>query len=118
MQNYSSFKNNDGIEIVASLNASVSCGTLRTQDLVTTFLEIIRNTEEFDRLAHEIPARAWRDVNAEYWDSEDAHFLLSELFDLLNEFAPPGYYFGSLEGDGADFGFWREYEENDIYFNN
>ena len=37
---------------------------------------------------------------------EDAHFLLKDLFDTLNQYAPDGHYFGTSEGDGADFGFW------------
>ena len=31
---------------------------------------------------------------------------ISTLIDALNEYAPEGMYFGTLEGDGADFGWW------------
>ena len=37
--------------------------------------------------------------------------LITDLFDALDAIAPDGMYFGSLEGDGCDYGFW-EMEEN------
>jgi hypothetical protein len=46
------------------------------------------------------------DANEPMKDEEDAHFLLTEIQDALELFAPPGAYFGAHEGDGADFGFW------------
>jgi hypothetical protein len=35
------------------------------------------------------------------------HDIVAEVFDTLNEIAPEGFYFGSTEGDGSDFGWWR-----------
>jgi len=32
--------------------------------------------------------------------------VINDLMDALNEYAPTGYYFGAIEGDGSDFGFW------------
>ena len=32
--------------------------------------------------------------------------LVIDLFDALGDIAPDGLYFGSLEGDGCDYGFW------------
>lgn len=42
----------------------------------------------------------------DYFASDDADFDCETLFDTLNALAPEGYYFGSHEGDGADYGFW------------
>jgi len=32
--------------------------------------------------------------------------VLEEVREKLEESAPEGTYFGTLEGDGTDFGFW------------
>ena len=45
----------------------------------------------------------WREGG--YW-TEQASDDLHELFDILDNLAPEGCYFGALEGDGACYGFW------------
>ena len=32
---------------------------------------------------------------------------MKDLFDCLNDYAPDGYYFGSHEGNGSEFGYWE-----------
>jgi hypothetical protein len=45
------------------------------------------------------------------FDQEEISFLLDDLFDNLNDIASQyDCYFGSNEGDGSDFGFWK-YDE-------
>ena len=44
-------------------------------------------------------------------DDDTATEILSDLSDRLNESAPPYVYFGSHEGDGADFGWWPNWHE-------
>jgi len=39
-------------------------------------------------------------------DNDDASETVSELFDLLDNFAPPYTSFCSHPGDGSDFGYW------------
>jgi len=83
-------------------------GTLRTEDLVPAFLEELKTLDP-DRAAYyveRIPAEALEDPDHIWWQTGEAMWMLEELFDILNEYAPPFCYFGALEGDGSDFGFW------------
>lgn len=93
--------------IHAELNTSVSHGTMRRQDLIPSFIDIIQDTPEYVQLMHAIPCHASENEKAEWWDSEDAIHLLESLFDTLNDYAPEGYYFGAHPGDESDYGFWK-----------
>ena len=90
---------------------SVSHGTLRTCDLVAAFILFLEG-EGMDPQADadiSVPDEAWGDDASAFWDSEEADFLLHEdLFPAMDALAPEGVYFGSHEGDGADFGYWEE----------
>tara|TARA_Y100000310_G_scaffold343680_1_gene452443 strand:- start:1457 stop:1825 length:369 start_codon:yes stop_codon:yes gene_type:complete len=109
-------------------------GTHRSEDLIPCFLaEYRRLVQEwselhrasdgggipvgaFNRHAHNL-ALFDKNVKAD-WDTGEAErgeimaWDLEDLFDLLDEFAPPGYHFGAHEGDGSDFGFWKDEEED------
>lgn len=77
---------------------TISEGTLRTDDLLEAFASELESLEPDNVLAREA-----REVNSE---SEEADYIVTELQDALDEHAPPYAYFGTLEGDGAHFGFW------------
>jgi hypothetical protein len=96
---------------------SISHGTLRTQDLLPVFLET------FMALGGNVPADLecgsyieylnWPnpettacDEDDKFWASEDAMWDMEALTDGLNNLCPSFVYFGTLEGDGSDFGFW------------
>jgi hypothetical protein len=91
---------------------SISHGTLRPQDLIPTFLDTVRDIapERYEQLCAQpfgpIPSHALEDDDADWWQSEDAGYLLEDLTDILSEHAPAFCYFGAHEGDGSDFGFW------------
>lgn len=91
---------------------SIIFGTHRLVDLVPAFMDAL------DSLNPDAAARI-RAEYAEVLDAIDAHtgvldvdvgedgtFLVEDLIDALNEYAPDGTYFGAHPGDGADFGFW------------
>ncbi len=95
-----------GIKIYADLNCSVSVATHRPQDLLPCFLDIMKDTPEYTQFMKAIPGYVFKDNHAAWWD-EDGADIVNELFDVLDAYAPEGYYFGAIEGDGADFGFWQ-----------
>ena len=106
---------------------SISHGTLRTQDLIPAFLEALREIGEHDETAsaqyQQFLLSPWHtyigeDDDSEWWDSEDAAFLLEHLIETLEEHAPPYAHFGSNEGDASDFGFWPSLDQinEDIRF--
>ena len=106
-----------GCVIYAPLGATLIHGTMRTCDLVPTFLEAIKDTVGYDQMVLDInganpdlsvitvqDASEWD----ERWSSTEMTYFLDELFDILNNYAPDGYYFGAHPGDGSDYGYWTE----------
>ncbi len=95
---------------------TISHGTLRTQDLLRAFSAELARLKPFScfALLQEADGTAalldGEPVNADY---EAAAEILIELEDELNEIATRegNFYFGTLEGDGSDFGFWQCEEE-------
>lgn len=82
---------------------SVSSGTMRPEDLIPVF------ADELERL---VPKRSdqaklvRRARKLKDYDSEDAGYVLDDLFEALDLMAPAYCHFGANEGDGADYGFW------------
>ena len=88
---------------------TVIAGTLRTDDLLESFsqeLDSIRgNSKAHYRLVFDAQNRNYLDDGRDEREEEVSE-IVNELQDALNEYAPDGMYFGTLEGDGADFGWW------------
>ena len=88
---------------------SISSGTLRTLDLLEAF------ASEAEARCGDMATRAvstahiYLDPDA-IVDDEQVQETLDELRFLLEDSCPPFVYFGSLEGDGADFGFWVDWD--------
>ena len=49
------------------------------------------------------------DDDDDWWHSEEASCVLNEdIWELMTSLCPAYTYFGSLPGDGADFGYWPD----------
>lgn len=93
---------------------TVSEGTLRDSDLVDAF------ATELERLYRDTGRRMPPHVRTMLEDiakldevdfeDGDAGDYVEELEQELEHFAPPFGYFGTLEGDGAHFGFWLSHD--------
>ena len=100
--------------IHADLDCTVIHGTLRACDLVPAFLDVIKDTPEYQQIMMSnsdcinVICDPTADENDARWESDDmTYFLNEELFDVLDSYAPDGYYFGANIGDGCDFGYWK-----------
>jgi hypothetical protein len=87
---------------------SISSGTLQTEDLIEAFaweLDYLTKAEQTRDIVNLLSEADHVDVDI---DPDQADYILEELQDALSDMAPPLTYFGTLEGDGADFGFWPD----------
>ena len=91
---------------------SISAGTLKTKDLLDAFtnqLEYLTGkghhlVAQYDQLLEDIEDND--DGTLDIETDDNAQYLLEAITQALEDLAPPLTYFGTLEGDGADFGFW------------
>lgn len=99
----------DGAKLRKAQPGSVSYGTLRTEDLIETFLDFLEEhdhpyaigfREEYEKILK-------KETKEEYLE----YLLNEDIWDAMQALEPDGYYFGAHPGDGADFGYW-EIEED------
>lgn len=92
-------------------------GTLRTADLLEALYDTLFSLNPDDAVIGDM----W-EATAEYdtWEAycaacpEEAEIYVDELIGALrNDHALDYCYFGSHEGDGADFGFWVDWDAID-----
>ena len=89
---------------------SVSSGTLRTKDLLSAFADTLDSLlkvqpRSFKRRTYRNLVNKAHHIDVDS-DLDSARDIEEELYNALSEFAPPYAYFGTLDGDEADFGFW------------
>ena len=103
-------------------------GTLREEDLLEAFaceLEtLVKYKQKLLRLTTPLGIAHYdwqrvlghKDLIADARDERTSQLfgsdIVNELIDALNEYAPDDMHFGTLEGDGADFGWW--YIESEV----
>lgn len=98
-------------KIDAPLNSTLISGTHRMCDLIPVMLAAIRDTVEYAQLHDRLPSVVTDPVASEWddrWNDADVIYLYEDLTDILERYAPEGYYFGTHPGDGSDFGYWRD----------
>lgn len=71
------------------------------------FREIVKTEKTYEELSGR---RAKAD---EYPPWSPDNVLWEELVPLLEEYVPDGMYFGAHPGDGSDYGFWRNEDEDE-----
>ena len=88
----------------AELGTIIS-GTLREEDLLEAFADEL---EAFcDSLWALTLVKYAREIDA---NDSMAPTVIEDLITALTELAPSYMYFGALDGDGSDFGFWPDLE--------
>lgn len=88
------------------VNEEISWGTMLEEDIIEKIEDFL---EEFDPGKYATAMCSREDLDLQ--DPEDqAYYCWEVLFDLMNDIAPEGSYFGASEGDGSCFGFWEDPE--------
>lgn len=83
---------------------SVSSGTLRPKDLLLAF------ASELESIDDHRYRRLLRKARRVAPDTDDSRNALEDLERALDDHAPPYCYFGAHAGDGADFGYWPDWD--------
>lgn len=94
---------------------SISHASLRSQDLLQSFLDCIRDCaprthlDLIDTIEDELGPinELYENEDDERWASATMrNFILCDLWNTLCALAPADHYFGVHPGNSSDFGFW------------
>jgi hypothetical protein len=96
---------------------TISHATMRAQDLIPVFVTALKSLDQTLGQDHlDVIMEGEAIIAKGDWDTEDTSMYLNEdLFEALNDCAPPYFYFGSHPGDGSDYGFWLDEEIGEIF---
>jgi hypothetical protein len=85
---------------------SVSSGTMRAEDLIPAFIAELRWQKPLKREHRKLIREIEKAMKQEDYFDNDASDDLEALFNALDEYCLPYFYFGAHPGDGADYGYW------------
>ena len=99
---------------------SVSSGTMRPEDLIPSFLWELKRQRPLKREHGKLCTAIRRRIDYDakhgigYWSTDapgeasgiHAQDDLASLYDALDAYSPPYFYFGAHPGDGSDYGWW------------
>ncbi|SRR6266478_8412748 len=89
---------------------TISHATMRAEDLIPRFISELQYQRPLHRahrkLIREIEGNMRRMKSPKYFENEQVQWDLEALFDALNEYCAPYFYFGAHPGDGSDYGYW------------
>lgn len=100
---------------------SVSEGTMREEDLIPAFWEVLEATDperakELQEEHDEVVVILTLDEPTQDQADQVVWFLSENLWIAMEDMAPEGYYFGAHEGDGSDYGYWSVENDYDGHF--
>lgn len=74
-------------------------------EAVHRIMDIIVDTPEYLQLKDCLPVHAQDNPKAEWWQAQEADYLLAELLHVLEIYTPEGYIFGPVTGRTYGFGY-------------
>lgn len=85
-------------------------------EAVRKMMEIIRDTPEYLQLTNCLPMYAQADPKANWWQTQEADYLLADLLHVLELYTPEGFIFGPVTGRTYGFGYENiEFEKHLLY---
>jgi hypothetical protein len=102
-----------GIEVSSVEIGTIIHGTMRTEDLIPAFTEVLKRLDtkkKFKKLIED--CENFMDLEPE----EQDELLQERLWDAMDSFSPKGCYFGCTKGDVSDYGYWVNFNEDEYDF--
>ncbi|MBN8865259.1 MAG: hypothetical protein J0H92_17930 [Sphingobacteriales bacterium] len=93
------------------IGISISSGTLESEVLIQNFMKFLDSVKKQTVIGPRLQEIQLLLDKAKD-DEERSSILNEDIFSLMDDIAPPGSNFGAHPGEGSDFGFWGDHEED------